>query len=213
LVTGARVLTTEHLAWLAELLQKHDLVLANVQTEVRATAVAGAMAGYSVAQGERPAQAEPLGAPALYLNHAVRSGVEVRHPGTVVVGGDVNPGGCIVADGDIWVGGLLEAHGIRKIALIVNRIRPQMVQANNMMSVSDVQEILAIPLAGLVPDDERVIISTNRGEPLVLEANLSLPGIAFHNIARRLEGEKVPLLDLDAPYNTLMGRLRRFFSR
>jgi septum site-determining protein MinD len=117
-----------------------------------------------------------------------------------------------VRDADRVVG-LLEAHGIRKIALIVNRIRPQMVQANNMMSVADVQEILAIPLAGLVPDDERVIISTNRGEPLVLEANLSLPGIAFSNIARRLEGEKVPLLDLDAPYNTLMGRLRRFFSR
>ena len=107
LVAGARVLSTEQLAWLAELLQKHDLVLANVQTEVRATAVAGAMAGYSVAQGERPAQAEPLGAPALYLNHAVRSGVEVRHPGTVVVVGDVNPGGCIVADGDIVVWGRL----------------------------------------------------------------------------------------------------------
>lgn len=115
-----------------------------------------------------------------------------------------------VRDADRVVG-LLEANGVKNIHLIVNRIRPSMVEANNMMSVEDVQEILAIPLIGIVPDDERVIISTNRGEPLVLGDVPSLAGTAFDNIARRLEGEKVDLLDLDAPEGLLV-RLRKLLT-
>src|SRR4028118_342082 len=91
-----------------------------------------------------------------------------------------------VRDADRVIG-LLEANNVKKINLIVNRIRPAMVLANDMMSVQDVREILAIALLGVVPDDERVIVSTNRGEPLVLSETASLAGTAFDNIARRLE--------------------------
>lgn len=115
-----------------------------------------------------------------------------------------------VRDADRVVG-LLEANNIRKIDLVVNRIRPAMVKANDMMSVSDVQEILAVPLLGIIPDDERVIVSTNKGEPLVLSETPSLAGTAYDNIARRLEGEKVPLMDLTAN-NSLISRLRKLFS-
>jgi len=85
---------------------------------------------------------------------------------------------------------LLEAHGIKRIHLIVNRFRPAMVEVNNMMSVQDVQEILAIPRIGVVPEDEHVIVSTNRGEPLVLAENPSLAGVAFDNCSeiRRRDG-------------------------
>jgi septum site-determining protein MinD len=86
-----------------------------------------------------------------------------------------------------------------------------MVQAEQMMSVQDVQEILAIPLIGVIPDDERVIVSSNRGEPLVLADNVSLPGIAITNIARRLEGEKIPFLDLMAEHDNIINRIRRLF--
>jgi septum site-determining protein MinD len=85
-----------------------------------------------------------------------------------------------------------------------------MVQGNNMMSVQDVQEIMAIPLIGVVPEDERVIISTNRGEPLVLAENPSLAGKAFDNIARRLEGETVEFLDLDAAHENILSRIRNW---
>jgi len=115
-----------------------------------------------------------------------------------------------VRDADRVVG-LLEAQGVKRIQLIINRIRPAMVRANDMMSVQDVQEILAIPLIGVVPDDERVIVSTNRGEPLVLSENLSLAGIAIENIARRLEGETVEFLELDVPNDNIFARLRRLF--
>jgi len=115
-----------------------------------------------------------------------------------------------VRDADRVIG-LLEANDIKKINLIVNRLKPAMVQEDMMMSVKDVQEILAIPLIGVVPDDEKVIVSTNRGEPLVLSQTVSLAGIAFGNIARRLEGENVPFLDLAASQGDIFSRLRRLF--
>lgn len=86
-----------------------------------------------------------------------------------------------------------------------------MVRANDMMSVQDVQELLAIPLIGVVPDDERVIVSTNRGEPLVLSENSSLAATAFDNIARRLEGESIEFLDLDSDRDNLFSRLKKLF--
>lgn len=117
-----------------------------------------------------------------------------------------------VRDADRVIG-LLEANDITRIQLILNRIRPEMVQVQDMMSVDDVLEILAIPLLGVVPDDERIITSSNRGEPIALSQETSLPAIAFDNIARRLDGEEVPILDLIAAHNTLINRLRRLFRR
>ncbi len=119
-----------------------------------------------------------------------------------------------VRDADRVVG-LLEAHGVKQIRLIINRIRPAMVQANDMMSVADVQEILSIPLIGIVPDDDQVIVSTNRGEPLVLREpeNLSLAGQAFLNVARRVTGEAVPFLDLETVNKGgFLGRIRDLLS-
>ncbi len=116
-----------------------------------------------------------------------------------------------VRDADRVIG-LLEANNIKKARLIVNRLRPAMVQANDMMSVEDVQEILAVPLIGIVPDDEHVIMSTNKGEPLVLAETPTLAGTAFDNIARRLEGETVDFLDLTVPKDNLLAKLRKMFS-
>jgi len=116
-----------------------------------------------------------------------------------------------VRDADRVVG-LLEAQSIKRTRLIVNRLKAAMVQAEQMMSVQDVQEILAIPLIGVIPDDERIIVSSNRGEPIVLSEKNSLPKIAINNIARRLEGETVPFLDLMAEHDNLLNRLRRLFG-
>jgi septum site-determining protein MinD len=116
-----------------------------------------------------------------------------------------------VRDADRVVG-LLEANDVKRMYLIINRLRPAMVEQDMMMSVKDVQDILAIPLLGVVPDDERVIVSTNRGEPLVLGENPSMAATAFSNIVRRLEGEKVPFMDLSAPPDDFFSRIRRFFQ-
>ncbi|NEQ99042.1 MAG: septum site-determining protein MinD [Cyanothece sp. SIO2G6] len=115
-----------------------------------------------------------------------------------------------VRDADRVIG-LLEANDVRSLRLVVNRLRAGMVQEDQMMSVEDVKEILAIPLVGVVPDDEKVIVSTNRGEPLVLSTDVSLAGIAFQNIAQRLEGEDIPFLDLSAAHDDIFSRIRRMF--
>ena len=86
----------------------------------------------------------------------------------------------------------LEANEIKKIELIVNRLRMDMVKRGDMMSIEDVHEILAIDLIGAVPDDEQIVISTNQGEPLV--GSDSLAGQAYLNICKRIMGEEVPLL-------------------
>ena len=90
--------------------------------------------------------------------------------------------------------GLLEANEIHKIELVVNRLRQDLVKRGEMMAVHDVIDILGLPLLGVVPDDENVVIATNQGEPLVGKA--SLAGQAFKNICERLEGKDVPFLNL-----------------
>ncbi len=108
------------------------------------------------------------------------------------------------------VAGLLEANGIYNVKLIVNRIKPDMIQKNHMMSVKDVQDMLGIPLLGAIPEDNHVIISTNRGEPLVLKKNLTLSGIAFENAARRLIGKQDYFIDLETPYKGVFQKFQDF---
>ena len=98
--------------------------------------------------------------------------------------------------------GLLEAAGIKSPRLVVNRLRIDMVKDKNMLSVEDILDILAVKLLGVVPDDENVVISTNKGEPLVYKGD-SLAAKAFKNIASRIEGVEVPLLDLDIKMSIL----------
>ena len=109
------------------------------------------------------------------------------------------------------VAGLLEANGIYNVKLLVNRVRPDMIQRNDMMSVRDVQEMLGIPLLGAIPEDNHVIISTNRGEPLVLKRKLTLSGIAFENAARRLIGKQDYFIDLSTPYKGVFQKVQELF--
>ncbi len=109
------------------------------------------------------------------------------------------------------VAGLLEANGIYNAKLLINRVRPDMIQRHDMMSVQDVQDVLGIPLLGAIPEDLNVIISTNRGEPLVLRKKLTLSGIAFENAARRLIGRSDYLIDLKTPYKGLFQKMKTLF--
>ena len=99
-----------------------------------------------------------------------------------------------VRDADRVIG-LLNAEGVKPIQLVLNRVRPKMMANQEMLSVSDVTDILALPLLGLVLEDEQVIVSTNRGEPLTLNGTKSPAARAYTNVAKRLLGEEVPLID------------------
>jgi len=113
-----------------------------------------------------------------------------------------------VRDADRVIG-LLEAAELRKPVLIINRLRPKMIRHGDMMSMEDIIDILAIELLGIVPEDEMVVVSTNRGET-VLNDERAKSGQAFRNIVRRIKGESVPLMDLDG--DGLLSKLRRFIG-
>lgn len=114
-----------------------------------------------------------------------------------------------VRDADRIIG-LLEANDVKNIRLIINRLRIDMVKKGDMMNVDDIIEILAIKLIGVVPDDEDIITSTNRGEPAVA-LEKSKAGTAYKNIARRITGEEVPMMDLDAD-SGFLNTLKKLFG-
>jgi len=111
-----------------------------------------------------------------------------------------------VRDADRIVG-LLEAAGLRDAQLIINRIRPKMVKKGDMMDIEDIIDILAIELLGVVPEDESIVISTNRGEPVVM-GNGSLAGEAYRRIARRVTGEKITMYTLEDNDNIMTRFIR-----
>lgn len=106
----------------------------------------------------------------------------------------VNPEVSSVRDADRIIG-LLESMEKDNIKLIVNRIRYQQVKKGEMLSVEDIEEILHIEKIGIIPDDERMIDFTNKGEPIALNKNTST-GKAIWNVADRLEGYDTPFNEL-----------------
>jgi len=114
-----------------------------------------------------------------------------------------------VRDADRIVG-LVEAQEKGTPQLVINRLNPQLVQRGDMLSVEDVVEILSIRLIGIIPEDSSILISTNRGVPVVLE-NRSPAGQAFIHIARRLTGESVPMTIPEEP--TLWNRFSHWVRR
>ena len=128
-----------------------------------------------------------------------------------IVGADeivivANPEMASVRDADRIIG-LVEAAGKPEPRLIINRLRAEMAKRGDMMDVADVLEVLGIDLLGIIPEDEIIIVATNKGEPAVYDRR-SRAGRAFLGAAQRIMGEEIPLEEVEeAP--SLMERLRR----
>jgi septum site-determining protein MinD len=120
-----------------------------------------------------------------------------------------NPEVSAVRDADRIIG-LIEAVNKGPAQLILNRVKIDMIRRGEMLSADDVTDILAIRLLGIVPEDEYVIPASNSGIPVILNEN-SRAGIAFNNIARRLNGETVPFIQLETTGN-FFRRLARLFA-
>ncbi|MEA5078685.1 MAG: septum site-determining protein MinD [Anaerolineaceae bacterium] len=115
-----------------------------------------------------------------------------------------NPEVSAVRDADRIIG-LVEAEEKGPARLILNRVNPALTKRGDMLTPDDVVELLAIQLIGIIPDDDNVVISTNRGQPVAFEQK-SRSGQAFKNIALRLKGNEVPFLDIE-PKDDLFSRL------
>jgi septum site-determining protein MinD len=106
--------------------------------------------------------------------------------------------------------GLLEAAEKQHIHLVINRLQPEMVRRGDMLDIADILDILAIELLGIIPEDEFIVVSSNRGALAALH-DASLAGQAYRNIARRLLGEDVPVMPVEEERG-LLKRLARLFK-
>ncbi|HLD94684.1 MAG TPA: septum site-determining protein MinD [Anaerolineales bacterium] len=117
-----------------------------------------------------------------------------------------NPEVSAVRDADRIIG-IVEAEQKGPAKLVINRINMDMVERGDMLAVADVLELLAVELIGIVPDDQAVIVSTNRGSPIALEKK-SKTGEALRDIAKRLAGQEVAFTSADGA-GGLFGRLSK----
>jgi septum site-determining protein MinD len=118
-----------------------------------------------------------------------------------------NPEVSSVRDADRIIG-LIEAEQKGPGKLVVNRVKPEMVKRGDMLSPEDVIDILAIKLIGLVPEDELILVASNRGTPAAMTPDESRAGRAFHNIARRLMGDDVPFMAMEEETNFVQRLLK-----
>jgi len=116
-----------------------------------------------------------------------------------------------VRDADRIIGLLEAKEEIESYKLLLNRVRPNLIDSNDMMSVEDVVEILSCELIGVIPEDTGIITSTNKGEPIVNDDD-SMAGKAYRNVAQRIMGEDVPLLDLRQP-KTFVDKIKNLFTK
>ena len=128
------------------------------------------------------------------------AGIEQGFKNAVAAAGEAiivtTPEVSAIRDADRVIG-LLEASGLHRPKLIINRISAEMVKRGDMMGQEDVESLLAVEVIGLVPADERTVAAANRGIPAVHDGR-STAGAAFTRIAARIDGEEVPLKELDA---------------
>ena len=123
-----------------------------------------------------------------------------------------NPEVSSVRDSDRILG-ILQSKSMRaeqgksvKEHLLLTRYNPQRVATAEMLSVADVEEILAVPLLGVIPESEAVLKASNQGTPVILDDE-SNAGQAYSDAVRRLLGETVEHRFLDVQKKGFFKRL------
>ena len=125
------------------------------------------------------------------IEHGFQNAIAAADRAIVVTTPEVSA----IRDADRVIG-LLEAAEIPTPDLVINRLRPGMIKQGDMMDKKDIMELLSVRMLGLVPDDESIIVATNKGVPAVHDPR-SWSGEAFRRIAARLDGEDRPFLELE----------------
>lgn len=116
-----------------------------------------------------------------------------------------------VRDADRIIG-LLEQENIEPPKLIINRIRTHLMDHGETLDINEITMHLSLDLIGIIPDDDRVITSSNKGEPIVLEPSTQV-GKAYRNIVRRVMGESVPLMTLEKEKQGIFTKFKALFSK
>ncbi len=137
------------------------------------------------------------------IEQGFRNAIAGANEAILITTPEVSP----VRDADRVIG--LVQQSVGDPQLIINRMNTEMVKKEQMLNQNDVLEILAVPLLGIVPEDEEVVVAGNCGSPVVLN-DRSRSGQAYRRIVRRLLGEDVPIPELNG-HAGLMHRLGKLF--
>jgi septum site-determining protein MinC len=191
LVAKDRLLDSRQLQELAQTLNELQLELKSVATSRRQTAIAACTLGYSVEQiqlqpsftADTQPGPKPL-ADALYLEMTVRSGGEIRHPGTVIILGDINPGGIVVADGDILIWGRLRgvahagAGGNRDCLIMALQMEPTQLRIADAVARAPEKSLTHFfpEVAHITPEGIRIAKATDFSRSQLSKINQSLYG-------------------------------------
>ncbi len=140
------------------------------------------------------------------IEHGFRNAISGVDEALIVTTSEVSA----IRDADRIIG-LLQAAEMYEPKLIINRLSLEMVKRGDMMDQDDIVDILAIDLLGIVPEDEEIVVSTNVGTPIVFTENSKSAG-AFKRIARRIEGENIPISPTGEFEEGLVARLRKLFG-
>ncbi len=134
------------------------------------------------------------------IEQGFKNAIAPAHEAVIVTTPEVSA----IRDADRVIG-LLEAQGLRRPRLIINRYRPGMVKRGDMMGQDDIVDLLAVDILGVVPADDRLILATNQGVPVIHDRRAP-SGAAFSRIAARIDGEDVPIMNLE-PRNGVMDKI------
>lgn len=113
-------------------------------------------------------------------------------------------------DGDRAIS-VLEDMKITDIKVLINRVRPDMIEKGIMMNVDDCVDILGVPVLGIVPEDEELVIGASSGKLAVSNAN-SVAGRAFINASARIMGEQIPIMEFDERKG-FVARIKELFGK
>ena len=187
LIAGNHLLDVRHLQELAKMLGEHQMLLKSVSTSRRQTAIASATAGYSVEQIKveqiltKQQYNDNFPNDSLYLEMTVRSGIEIRHPGSIIILGDVNPGGIVVADGDILIWGRLRgiahagARGNRQCMIMALQMEPTQLRIANALARAPEKQVTQFypEVAYIIKEIIRITKTTELSRLQLSNPNLS----------------------------------------
>lgn len=144
------------------------------------------------------------------------SHLAMRHADQVVM--VVNAEISSLRDADRMLGFFVErtkrgVDGAEKMGVhaIVTRYRPHMVANGGMVGVDDIQELLGVPIIGVIPESSDVLAGSNSGTPVAMQET-SRAGLAYKDAVARLEGERKPFRFI-LPEKIKKGWFQKFFGR
>lgn len=104
----------------------------------------------------------------------------------------------------------LKLAGIYNYKILVNEIRPIFMKNKDLIPIQDIQQMLKAPIIGAIPEDRQVLVSVNRGDPLVLEKNVSLAALAYENATRYYLNKDNFLLDVENSFFVSFYNLKNY---